>query len=141
MYHNGYQNYLENEILTSNPLRLVQLLYQGALDAIESARGFVRAGDIGARSKAISKGLAILHELTASLDHSKGGEISGRLAALYDYIERLLIAANIQQAEAPLVEAQQLLGTLLEAWQASGGAEPPSAQNETEPRQALTYAG
>ena len=123
MQSNGYQSYLENEILTAGPLKLVRLLCQGALHAVELARERLRAGDIRGRSQAITRGYMILHELTASLDRSRGDELSETLAYLYDYIERLLLTANRNQAEGPLAEAQQLLSTLLDAWQTCSAAE------------------
>ena len=141
--HNGYQNYFENEILAADPLKLVQLLYRGALEALECARRHLRSGDIRARSRAITKALAILHELSSSLDHSKGLELSTSLAEMYDYIERLLIDANTRQVEAPLKEAEQLLTTLLEAWQALAPVEPVAGANpgyEEPERESLSYA-
>ena len=55
-------------------------------------------------------------ELATSLDHERGGEISQRLALLYDYIQRRLLEANLQQSDAPLAEVLGLLSTLSEAW-------------------------
>jgi flagellar protein FliS len=124
-------------------MKLVQLLYEGAVEAVESAQRHLRAGDIRARSQAITKGLAILHGLTAALDHSKGGELSVSLARLYDYLERLLIDANAQQQEDPLIEARRLLNELLEAWR---GCMPVAQTPTPEPGQpntnhkALSYA-
>lgn len=115
--HNGYRNYLENEVLTADPLKLVQLLYRGALDAVDAARGHLRSGDIRSRSHAITKALSILHELSSSLDHAQGGDLSRTLAELYDYIERLLIDANAHQSDGPLGEAERLLSTLIEGWE------------------------
>jgi len=116
MQHNGYQNYLEDEILRAAPLELVQLMYRGALDRIAAARQCLRSGDIRARSQSLTKAFAIVHELSSSLNHTKGGELSKQLAALYDYVERLLLDANATQTEPPLIEAERLLSTLLDAW-------------------------
>jgi len=143
MQNSGYRSYLENDVLTADPLKLVQLLYEGALEAVESAQRHLRAGDIRGRSQAINKGLAILHGLTAALDHAKGGELSVGLARLYDYIERLLIDANAEQQEGPLIEAHRLLNELLEAWR---GCMPVAQTPISEPGQsetkheALSYA-
>jgi len=143
MRNNGYQNYRENEVLTADPVKLIQLLYEGALDAVESARGHLRAGDILARSQAVSKGLAILHALTAALDHGRGGQLSVSLGCLYDYIERLLIEANAKQADDPLREAHALLNELLEGWRRCvpmpqhTAAEPEPQESE---HQVLSYA-
>jgi flagellar protein FliS len=124
---NLYENYIESEILTADPIKLIQLLYRGALQAVSAARNSMRSGDIPGRSKQISKAAAIVNELAQSLDHSKGPEISRPLTEIYDYIQRRLIDANVQQMEAPLIEVESLLGTLAEAWQNIAPPEPQPA--------------
>lgn len=117
MHINRYLNQLDDEILTADPVRLIQLLYRGALDSISSARRQLKLGDIRARSRAISKAMAILAELSLALDHTSGGDLSQNLARLYAYIQQLLITANVNQCEPPLEEAERLLLILNEAWE------------------------
>lgn len=116
MRTNGCQTYLENEILSASPLRLVQMLYAAALDSIWSARRYVQAGDIRARSRAITKAMRIVMELSRSLNREAGGDLSRNLANVYGYVLRLLIDANVKQSERPLAEAERLLSTLADAW-------------------------
>ena len=136
MRNTRYQDFVEDEILTADPVRLVQLLYRGALDCITSARRYLKLGDIRARSRAISKAMAIVTELSVSLDHAAGGELSKSLADLYAYTEKLLIQANTEQIDPPLAQAERVLSILLEGWQSSavstkqldgGGPSAPSA--------------
>lgn len=108
--------YVEHEILQADPIRLVQLLYRGALEAVGKARVHLGQGNIKERSQQITKAADILNELTLSLDRERGGEIAANLAELYDYLQRRLQDANFRQAEDPLIEAERLLSTLLEAW-------------------------
>jgi flagellar protein FliS len=117
MYANHYENNLEAEVMSAAPLRLVQMLYRGALDATAAARAHLQAGEIAARSRQITKAQAILAELSISLDHAKGGVIAGRLSGLYDYMQRRLSEANFRQADEPLAETERLLKTLTEAWE------------------------
>ena len=124
MRTNAYQNYLENEILSADPVKLVQLLYRGALDAIGCARDYLASGEIQARSTALTKAMNILTELVLSLDHARGGELSQNLGRVYEYTQRLLIDGNFKQLDAPLVEAERLLRTLLEAWEQSARPQP-----------------
>lgn len=123
----AYESYLENEVLTADPLKLVQLLYRGALETIGNARRYLASGDIQSRSKAIAKALNILNELVQSLDHAKGGELSRNLLRLYDYAQGLLIDANARQTDDPLAEAERLLSTLFEAWLQCDPATPAAA--------------
>lgn len=117
MTEGGRGAYLENEILEVDGWRLVELIYQAAIGAIGKAREHLRAGAIQARSRQITRASELVSELALSLDHRTGGELSRNLAELYDYIQRLLQEANFRQIEPPLAEAQELLCTLLEAWQ------------------------
>jgi flagellar protein FliS len=132
MSYSAYEKYREGEILAADPLELVELLYRAAIQSITDARQHLRAGQIRERSDAISKAGAILNELMQSLDHDKGGEISKNLAELYDYIQRQLLKANMEQIEAPLTEVNKLLETLLEGWQACSAATPTASRNQNE---------
>jgi flagellar secretion chaperone FliS len=129
--------YVESEILQADPVRLVRMLYGGALDATAQARGHIRLGDIGGRSRQITKAVAIINELMLSLDRERGGEIAANLAELYDYINRRLQDANFRQIEEPLIETERLLTTLLDAWDQCHPApsleRPPAYASQQQP--------
>ena len=108
--------YMEEKVLSADPLELVRILYRGALEAVEQARRQLAAGNIAARSRAASKAVEILAELSASLDRERAPEVSERLAVMYDYIERRILQGNFEQVDAPFAESLQLLETLAEAW-------------------------
>ncbi len=108
--------YFETEILTADPVRLVQLLYRGAMDAVAASRRHLSAGAIRERSQQINKAIGIVHELLETLDRVRGGEIARNLAGLYAYMSTRLIEANARQIDAPLAEVETLLATLADAW-------------------------
>jgi flagellar protein FliS len=117
MWQNAHDAYMESRILSADPLELVHLLYQACAESVREARQHLAAGNIAARCRFISKAHGILAELAASLDHQRGGDLSQRLARLYDYMQRRLLEANLQQDDAPLGEVLELLSTLAEAWE------------------------
>jgi flagellar protein FliS len=130
MSHTAHDAYLEGRILSADPLELVRLLYQGCTDAVREARRCLAEGEVAGRSRWVSKATDILTELIASLDRQRGGEIAGRLALLYDYMQRRLLDAHLQQADEPLAEVLGLLITLGEAWsgvQAQSRPAPPES--------------
>jgi flagellar protein FliS len=133
---NKYPTYLDEEVLNATPLKFVLLLYRAASDSIASARRYIRLGDIRARSLAISKAMRIVTELSLSLDKKVGGELSRNLAELYSYVQSLLIEANFEQSDAPLAEAERLLGTLGEAWEicAQSAATRVDQQEQIDPK-------
>jgi len=124
MWQNAHDAYLESRILSANPLELVRLLYQACTGSVREARRHLAEGDIAARCQCLSKAHRILTELATSLDHERGGDLSRRLADLYDYMQRRLLDANFEQDDAPLAEVLGLLSTLAEAWEGIHEAEP-----------------
>ena len=129
MWNNGHNAYLESRILSADPIELVNMLYQACTGAVREARHHLANGEIGERSRKINKAYEILTELSVSLDHQRGGEISQRLGRLYDYMQGRLLEANMQQADAPLAETLGLLSTLSEAWEGV----PRTGKTEVEP--------
>lgn len=113
----AYGNNLEVEVYSASPLELTRLLYRGALDAIDTARSCLARGDIEGRGQAISRGSAIVLELASSLNMEAGGEVAASLAQIYEYVNRLLLTAHLEQRSEPLEEAHKLLRTLLEGWE------------------------
>jgi flagellar secretion chaperone FliS len=125
MWNNGHDAYLESRVLTADPIELINLLYQACTQAVREARRHLAEGRITDRSRQITKACDIVIELATSLDHERGGEISRRLALLYDYMLRRLLEANMQQSDAPLADVLGLLSTLSEAW---AGVRKPDEQ-------------
>ena len=125
MWNNGHDAYLESRVLSADPIELVNMLYQGCMQAVREARLHLAEGRIAERSREITKACQIVIELAVSLDHERGGEISRRLALLYDYMHRRLIEANMRQADEPLADVLGLLTTLAEGWE---GVQTPQAK-------------
>jgi len=115
MWNNSY---LESRVLSADPVELIGMLYEGAIEAVGDARRLLASGDIARRSRAITKAHAIVAELAGSLDHKAAGSLSRSLAELFDYIGRRLLEANFTQTDAPLAECLKLIGTLAEGWRA-----------------------
>lgn len=108
---------VETKVSTASPHQLIVMLYDGALQAINTAAASMEASDIPAKGKAISQAINIItNGLKASLDMEAGGEIADRLAALYDYMSQRLLQANLQNSRPALDEVSALLGELREAW-------------------------
>ena len=126
MANNQYQTHLETEVLSADPVKLVTMLYRGAIDSVAAARRHLNSGEIRERSRQITKALEILNELMRSLDRERGGQISRSLADLYAYMLGRLIEANTKQIEQPLSEVHSLLITLLEGWKGLRETPPPS---------------
>jgi len=122
----GYDAYQESEITLADSVKLVELLYQGALDSVREARSNLACGEIERRGRATSKASAILLELTAALDFERGGEIARNLAALYDYMLRRLTEGHAKPSDRAYAEVERLLDGFASAWAASSKPMPES---------------
>jgi len=118
---------VESGVAAADPHKLIAMLYQGALLAIANAKNGILRKDISAKCAAISKAIAIIDEgLNASLDKKVGGELAQNLSALYDYMSRRLLAANLNNDMAALDEVSRLLNDLKGAWDNIRPAAPQS---------------
>ncbi|NHA13374.1 flagellar export chaperone FliS [Thioalkalivibrio sp. XN279] len=111
------------------PERLVQLMLEGALDRISTARGAMENGQVALKGERIGKAIGIVEGLRAVLDHDRGGDLAGNLDALYDYMSRRLAEANMRNDPRILDEVSGLLREIKAAWDrivadAVAGAEP-----------------
>jgi flagellar protein FliS len=134
-YSNQYSNvdrYLETAVFSADPVKLVCMLYRGAIEATASARRHLKDGDIRQRSRQIMRAVAILQELSRSLD-PQYPEISRPMRELYAYMHARLLEANSKQIDAPLAEVEQLLSTVLEGWNTVTPAAPPVVEAAYQP--------
>ena len=116
---NSYSDYGYNsEIEYADPHRLIQMLFEGALKRIASAKGAMQRKEIAEKGKLIGQTIEIVGGLSASLDKEKGGDIASNLSALYEYIGRQLLVANLENSEEILDEVSGLLGDVKLAWDA-----------------------
>jgi flagellar secretion chaperone FliS len=119
---------VESKVIGADPHQLTSMLFHGALERIANAKDEILRKDIAAKGQSISKAIAIIGEgLHASLDKRVGGELAQNLSALYDYMVRRLIEANLKNDIAILDEVTELLGGLTEAWDSIRPISAPSA--------------
>ena len=113
---------VESGVMGASPHQLIVMLFDGALASMRAARIHMQSGNTAEKGLAISKALDIVNNgLMAALDEEKGGEVASRLASLYDYIARLLLAATLHGDEKSLDQAEALLGDVASAWREIGG--------------------
>lgn len=108
---------LQTRIDTASPHELIELLLQGARSHIATAQGNIQRNQIKEKGEHIGKALSIVEGLKMSLNHEQGGEIAGNLLKLYDYIQHLLLKANLNNDEDLLAQSNVLLSEIHQAWQ------------------------
>ncbi|GAB4392922.1 MAG: flagellar export chaperone FliS [Gammaproteobacteria bacterium] len=107
----------------ASPYRIIQMLMEGALEKIAMAKGFMQRKEIAKCGAHISWAISIIDGLRMSLDLSQG-VIAENLDNLYDYMNRCLLKANIDQDPDKLDEVSKLLLEIKAGWDAI----PPEQQ-------------
>jgi flagellar protein FliS len=102
----------------ASPHRLVQMLLDGAIARVVAAHGCVTRDETARKGENISMAISILDGLRGSLDMEAGGEIASNLDALYEYMARRLLDANIKNDPQLLDEVGGLLRQIKRAWDA-----------------------
>jgi len=112
--------YMSASVETAPPLKIVRMLYEGAIRFIS------RAQDAGIGTTEgcawVGRADAIIKELRISLDPNRDVEVCEQLEGLYMFCEEELSRAMKEEDEAGLTNACEILGILKEAWLEAGSA-------------------
>ena len=112
---------METGVVAASPHKLIVMLFDGAVVALNQALLGMRGNDIEAKGKSISKAIMIIDSgLRASLDKKAGGEIAEGLDSLYEYMSARLLTANLKNDTSIVEEVRRLLTELRDAWNAIG---------------------
>lgn len=114
---NGYTNqYLANSVNAASPEQLMLMLYDGAIRFISLSIQAIENGQIDKRAYYINKTTAIVSEFAATLDHSMDPKLAEDLDALYSYMLKRMLDANLKNETAPLIEVRKMLSDLRATW-------------------------
>jgi len=102
--------------LDASPHQLIAIMLSTARERIRLALACLDRGDVPRKAHAITDACAIIGGLNSSLNLEAGGEIADGLAALYDYCQRRLLEANLNNDSSPLREIDDILGDIEGAW-------------------------
>lgn len=108
---------VESRVASASAHQLVQMLFDGFMDALTLAETAMQAGQIEVKGRAIGHAVRILDEgLKASLNLEGGGRLAVDLNDLYGYTTLRLTQANLRNDLALLDECKRLIGPLKDAW-------------------------
>ena len=88
------------------------------LIGLATAKGHMQRHEVPQKINAVNRTMSIIDGLRMSLDHNIDAKMSDNLESLYDYMNRRLLLANINNDVTGLDEVSSLLRELKEAWDA-----------------------
>ncbi len=112
---NPYQQYQQNAVLTADPGRLTLLLFNGAAKFARQAVESIKNRDIPSAHQAITRAQDIVFYLLSTVNTET--EVGKNLSALYDYMHRRLVEANVKKEISILEEVGRMLEDLGASWQ------------------------
>lgn len=111
---NPYQSYQQNSVNTASPGDLTLMLYNGCLKFITLGKKAMETGNIQEKNNNLLKAQNIIHELMVTLNMDVA--VSKDLLALYDYLNRQLIEANLKNNPAILDEVTEFVTDFRNTW-------------------------
>ena len=114
---NAYQQVRSHGgVESADPHGLITLLMDGALERLVTARGHMQRGEIARTGEVIGRVIEIIGGLRDALDPKVETPLVGQLDALYDYMGRRLLHANLRNDVAALDEVTALLQKVRNSW-------------------------
>ncbi|EKO2621781.1 flagellar export chaperone FliS [Escherichia coli] len=111
---------VENAVMSASQQQLVTMLFDGVLSALVRARLFMQDNNQQGKGVSLSKAINIIENgLRVSLDEESKDELTQNLIALYSYMVRRLLQANLRNDVSAVEEVETLMRNIADAWKES----------------------
>ena len=111
---------VHGHVANADPHGLVQMVMDGCAERLAIARGCIERGEITRKAQLLHSCVTLVAELRGSLNMSEGGPLAQNLSALYEYMARQLLLANVENDTGKITEVLGLLNDIRSAWTAIG---------------------
>lgn len=108
------QTYNNAQVMTAPPGELTLMLYNGAIKFLKLALTSMESQQIATANSNIQRAQDIISELMCTLNMDV--EISKNLMALYEFMNRHLVQANVKKDAAMVKEVLELVEDLRNTW-------------------------
>ncbi|ENC1974174.1 flagellar export chaperone FliS [Escherichia coli] len=111
---------VESAVMSASQQQLVTMLFDGVLSALVRARLFMQDNNQQGKGVSLSKAINIIENgLRVSLDEESKDELTQNLIALYSYMVRRLLQANLRNDVSAVEEVEALMHNIADAWKES----------------------
>ncbi|CTV43677.1 flagellar export chaperone FliS [Escherichia albertii] len=111
---------VESAVMSASQQQLVTMLFDGVLSALVRARLFMQDNNPQGKGASLSKAINIIENgLRVSLDEESQDELTQNLIALYIYMVRRLLQANLRNDVSAVEEVESLMRNIADAWKES----------------------
>lgn len=124
-------------VANADPHGMVQMLMDAAAERMMTARGCIERGEVARKARLLHSCVTLIAELRGNLNMAEGGPLAQNLSALYEYMTRQLLMANVESDVQKISEVLGLLNEIRGAWVAIG----PEVRKVANPSKASVSAG
>lgn len=114
MINSPYQKYQQTQAQTASRPKLLIMLYDGAIRFVKLGIEGIAQKDYEKANNNLCKAQAIVNELISALNYEY--TIANDLLKIYEYMQYLLIEANVSKESIKAEEVLEYLMDLREAW-------------------------
>jgi len=108
--------YLRDAVLTASPEQLHLMLYDGAIRFVTQARDALQGKDFETSFEKLTRGQNIILEMQGGLNYDINRPLCERMSALYNFVYRKLIDANVNRDASHIDDALKVLHIERETW-------------------------
>jgi len=111
---------VHGNVANADPHGMVQMLMDAAAERMVTARSCIERGEVASKASLLHSCVTLIAELRGSLNMAEGGPLAQNLSALYEYMTRQLLMANVESDVQKINEVLGLLNEIRGAWIAIG---------------------
>lgn len=110
----AYNAYKQNSVTTASPGELTLMLYNGCLKFLHQSKKGIEEKNLDKKNVNLLKAQDIIKEFMSTLNMDVA--VSKEMLALYDYMNRRLIEANVKNDIAIIDEVEGLVTEFRDTW-------------------------
>jgi len=110
------ENYLVTQVMTATPQKLQLMMIDAAIRSIEQTKHHWQASEDAQAAESLIHAQEVIGELLGSLNRDEESDLVKKVAAIYLFVFRTLMEANIGHNEEKLNDALKVLEIERETW-------------------------
>lgn len=126
----GAKAYHKTSIETASKEKILLMLYEACIRHLKRCKLAMEQKNYAEKGMALGKAQDIINELSNSLNHEVGGDLSKQLEGLYLHMFQETTKANIENDPKKIEHCIKLMETLYEGWKGAVEALKPGEANK-----------
>jgi len=106
----------QSSVMDADNHQLITLLFDKVIESLVISKTHISNQSYDKKSNVINKAIEVIGALREFLDMEQGGDVALRLEQLYEWSERTLFAANIENSLEKVEQVEHVVREIREGW-------------------------